>query len=240
VREAGDPNRTFHRVTGVRGGAERADVIAQFVEVMAVDGEWEKVVDVGAGERGSVFGFEFEVEELLTPGVAYSYRVVTRATSANPLPFDGEGMQKTVQSDPSDPVLLPLDEGWEVSSIQPGGLVGGQVQEGRATIVRLTWDWGKMRVKRDQAFAVEGDGKKILDTVYELYQIRADMNPIGVILRGEERRDRITLQQGVKALPLDPSGWASDSSACTGEEEAGDELGFGHTAIARSALGFEA
>lgn len=221
VREAGDPNRTYHRVKGVRGGAERADIIAQFVEVMSEGSEWLKVADAGVGERGSVF--EIVVENDLVPGTSYSYRVVTRASTKNSIDFEGAGPQKTVQSDPSDPVLLPLDEGWEVSAIQPGGLVGGQVQEGRATIKRLTWDWAKMKVKQEPMFAVEGSDTNLFDTGFTLHQIRIDMDPTGVILLRENPRDRMTLQQGIKAPPLAPDGWESDSPACTGKEEAGEE-----------------
>jgi len=214
------PDRVFHQVSGVRGTTnETAEIVEERLE-FAVDGseDWQSVGTISAGTGSG--DFSIEVSDLLTPGIAYQYRLVSRGKSTGKLPF-ADGAETSVTSGPSAAVLHPLEEGWEVSAIQEGGLgAGGTVSPGRATIVRYLWDWNKMKVRRLTAFGVEGDGKRLFDTDFTLFQIRADMNPIGVILRGPS--GRLTLQKGQKAMPLDPSSWVSDEALSANDEDTED------------------
>jgi len=210
------PDRIFQKVSGVRAATnETAEVIEERLE-FAVDGtdDWQFAGVVSVGAEGEEFAFE--ISDLLSAGVAYQYRLVSRGKSTGKSPFQ-DGMETSVLSSPSVAVLYPLEEGWEVSAIQEGGLgAGGTVSPGRATIVRFLWDWKKMKVRRLTAFGVEGDGKTLFDTDLTLFQIRADMKPIGVILRGPS--GRMTLQKGVNALPLDPAAWVSEDALSVNDD----------------------
>ncbi len=223
VRVPGDPHRTLHRVTGFRGNPENAKIIAEVLEHQLGDGEWEEVGPVGTGEGGS--SYEIDAEQGLRPGESYSYRLLTRASSKNDMNFSGESSKvKTTTTDPSEPMLYPFDQSWEVTALQPGGVVGDKVEPGRATVVLHFWDWDLMKTDRNTRTATEGSPEKLFGSQYSLHLIRMDLNPAGVKLKGDARGDVLTLQKGIKPLPLDPPAWESEDPACTGkDEQAGQE-----------------
>lgn len=233
VREAGSPNRVYHRVSGLLGTPTNAKIESEVLERREGKddqdqaGEWVEVGPVGAGEPAGPF--EMVVEEGLTVGTFSAYRLRTRAKSLNPLEFSGGGPVATVESLPSEPVYLPPDVAWEVAFLQ--GEQPGMVP--MATLVRHTWDWTDMKAKRAQASATEKDGVKLLGTNYTLDLIRFDKKPAEVNLKGEE--PPLKILDKVKPFPLDPKTWESDDPACAGTAGAPGEGTAGATTPAAEA-----
>ena len=217
------PSSVVQKVSGLRGTInEGADMVRETLEMRAgADGEWLEVGNLSSGESGEMF--EITITEDLVRGVSYQYRLVSTAKTKK-TPF-AEGIStKTVTSGDSGLVPVPSDAEWECTQAQPGGLVGGAVEPGRATITRFLWDWDKMKAKRQQHFAVEGDNKKILDSEYELDIVNDATSPATIVLRGPGRSNKVKLSLGERAPSLEPQTWTSDDPACTGggESDEGD------------------
>ena len=225
LREA--PQRLYHRITGVGAGCnEVVEIGRQVVEVAPMGaygpGDWVEVATIPFSGNGE--SFTLELDTGLEPGIAYVYRFSSSATSISELTFN-DGAEQTLESPMDGTILYPLNEAWECRRAIPTGPGG----PGTAAITRHRWDWDKGRVIRDpQPNAVEGnqDGKVFADAPYWVEQIRGDKNPVEVRLRGPERGQRMTLQQGVEPQPLAPKPWEATDGPCFGtaggEEESGD------------------
>jgi hypothetical protein len=227
LREKGTPNRTFHRVRGVRAKAERAAITREALERRkGTDGEWVAVAPLAPGGEAE---FEIDIEEGLERGLSYSYRLTVEAKSATGLEFAAGGLTSALPSDASEPMLFPEDRTFEFTGLQPGQLdpTAGTFLPGKATIKFVRWDWDKMDDDSDTAWVTEGDA--LLDSGYTVDQggIREgkDGVPDEVRLSGSGL-PRLTVVRGVKPSPIAPTAWESTHPACTGaapEEEASGE-----------------
>ena len=234
------PSKVYQRIRGISGSAKAASMTREVVEMRAEGGEWVEVGTISVDGAGD--SFELSVVDELERGMSYQYRLVSTAKTAK-LMFPNGQPSNSITSGESDLVAVPRDLEWECTQAQAGGLGSdGQVQPGRATITRFTWDWDKMKVARKQAFGVEGDGKNLFDTQYKLDLIRVDTNPFTIVLRAPGRGNLLKLKLGERAPTLETESWTSPDSACGGDggEETSSGSGSGANQNAGSGSGEKA
>lgn len=218
VRDA-EAVRAIHLLRGVQGSIERAEYVERVVEMKSAEGEWQDAgVTIPTGEEGSEF--EIRVTDLAPMG-RYEYRLRTVAKSTVAVGFaDGA---ETQTSNASEPVFMPPNEDWRVTSATPSGINqgNGKIEPGTANIRRLRWDYNKGKAVAEQGVFTEAvdasswrELKDIFRSGYRLRRVKEtkveNRRTVVVHLEDPQRKlEKLELVRGVEGVDLNPQGWTA-------------------------------